>query len=168
MNDLIFYGGLNGVVFGNQQFTVRNLTFNNAVTAISQIWDWGWTYTGISINNCTTGLNMSSGGVSAQSVGSVTFLDSSFTNTGVAILTAYTSTSQPPTAGSLILDNISLTNVRVAVQGPQGTVLAGGTTTISGWGEGHEYTPSGPVVFQGPISPFTFVSHYQRKVLRAV
>ena len=23
MNDLIFYGGLNGVVFGNQQFTVR-------------------------------------------------------------------------------------------------------------------------------------------------
>ena len=23
MNDLTFYGGLNGVVFGNQQFTVR-------------------------------------------------------------------------------------------------------------------------------------------------
>jgi glucan 1,3-beta-glucosidase len=45
MNDLIFYGGLNGVVFGNQQFTVRNLIFYNAVTAIDQIWDWGWTYT---------------------------------------------------------------------------------------------------------------------------
>lgn len=23
---------------------MRNLTFNNAVTAIDQIWDWGWTY----------------------------------------------------------------------------------------------------------------------------
>jgi hypothetical protein len=45
MNDLIFYGGLNGVVFGNQQFTVRNLTFYNAATAIDQIWDWSWTYT---------------------------------------------------------------------------------------------------------------------------
>jgi glucan 1,3-beta-glucosidase len=44
MNDLTFYGGLNGVVFGNQQFTVRNLSFYDAVTAINQIWDWGWTY----------------------------------------------------------------------------------------------------------------------------
>jgi hypothetical protein len=27
MNDLVFYGGMNGVLFGNQQYTVRNLTF---------------------------------------------------------------------------------------------------------------------------------------------
>lgn len=57
MNDLIFYGGLNGVVFGNQQFTVRNLTSHNTVTAIDQIWDWGWTYTGIAIINCTKQLH---------------------------------------------------------------------------------------------------------------
>lgn len=44
MNDLIFNGGLYGGSFGNQQFTMRNLTFNNVVTAINQIWDWGWTY----------------------------------------------------------------------------------------------------------------------------
>jgi glucan 1,3-beta-glucosidase len=42
MTDLTFYGGLNGAVFGNQQFTVRNMTFHNAVTAISHLWDWGW------------------------------------------------------------------------------------------------------------------------------
>lgn len=48
MNDLVFTGGLYGVNWGNQQFTVRNLTFSNAVTAISQIWDWGWTYKNIS------------------------------------------------------------------------------------------------------------------------
>ena len=40
MNDLVFYGGRIGCVFGNQQFTVRNLTFYNTVTAINQIWDW--------------------------------------------------------------------------------------------------------------------------------
>lgn len=44
MNDLVFYGGKIGAFLGNQQFTVRNLTFYNTVTAIDQIWDWGWTY----------------------------------------------------------------------------------------------------------------------------
>lgn len=39
MNDLVFNGGLYGLNVGNQQFTMRNLTFNNAVTAINQIWD---------------------------------------------------------------------------------------------------------------------------------
>ncbi|KAK6410424.1 hypothetical protein LTR95_018208, partial [Oleoguttula sp. CCFEE 5521] len=67
MNDLTFYGGLNAITFGNQQFTVRNLTFYNAVTAINQIWDWGMTYYGISINNCSVGLNMAAGGPTAQS-----------------------------------------------------------------------------------------------------
>jgi glucan 1,3-beta-glucosidase len=155
MNDLIFYGGLNGVVFGNQQFTVRNLTFYNAITAIDQIWDWGWTYTGITIINCTTGLNMAGGGRTGQSTGSVTFLDSSFTNTKVAIVTAHDLSSLPATAGSLILDNIVLTNTPVAVQGPAGTVLAGGTLTISGWGEGHEYTPNYQKNFENSITRFS-------------
>ncbi|RAL58925.1 hypothetical protein DID88_009216 [Monilinia fructigena] len=157
MNDLIFNGGKNGAVFGNQQFTVRNLTFNNAVTAIEHIWDWGWTYLGISINNCTTGLNMSAGDSSGQAVVSATLIDSSFTDTDVAIITAYSPSSKPEAAGSLILDNISLTNVPVAVQKLQDTVLAGtknGSMTISGWGEGNEYVPNGPTRFEGPIATF--------------
>ncbi|ESZ92473.1 glycoside hydrolase family 55 protein [Sclerotinia borealis F-4128] len=157
MNDLIFNGGKTGAVFGNQQFTVRNLTFNNAVTAIDQTWDWGWTYLGIKINNCTTGLNMSSGGSSGQAVASVTLIDSSFTDTDVAIITAYNSSSKPEAAGSVILDNISLTNVPVAIQESQNTVLAGksnGSMTISGWGEGNEYIPNGPTRFEGSIVTF--------------
>lgn len=62
MNDLVFHGRTNSVAFGNQQFTMRNLTFYNAVTAIDQIWDWGWTYKSIPINNCSLGVNMASGG----------------------------------------------------------------------------------------------------------
>ncbi|KAK0252307.1 hypothetical protein LTS09_012652 [Friedmanniomyces endolithicus] len=154
MNDLVFNGGNNAAVFGNQQFTMRNLTFNNAVTAISQIWDWGWTYKSININNCTTGLNMSSGGPTAQSVGSVTFIDSSISNTGVGIATAHGPNSQPPTAGSLILENVIFTNVGIAVEGEGNTVaLAGGSFTVAGWGEGHSYTPNGPQTFEGPITP---------------
>jgi glucan 1,3-beta-glucosidase len=97
---------------------------------------------------------MAGGGRTAQSVGSVTFLDSSFTNTQVAIAAAHDSTSLPITAGSLILDNVSLANTPVAIQGPEGTVLGGGTLTISGWGQGHEYTPTGPVNFEAGITSF--------------
>ncbi|KAI1468236.1 pectate lyase superfamily protein-domain-containing protein [Daldinia caldariorum] len=49
LNDLVFYDGLYGAVFGSQQFTVRNLTFSDAVTASYQLWDWGWTYKSISV-----------------------------------------------------------------------------------------------------------------------
>lgn len=159
MNDLVFYGGMNAATFGNQQFTMRNLTFYNAVTAINQIWDWGWTYKSISINNCSTGLNMSSVNPSTggQTVGSVTFIDSSISNTKVGIATSHDANSQPPTAGSLILENVQLNNVPVAVSGPGGSIsLAGttGTTTIAAWGQGHSYLPNGPNVFEGPIDPF--------------
>lgn len=155
MNDLIFYGGLYPMNVGNQQFSMRNLSFYNAVTAINQLWDWSWSYKSITINNCSVGLNMSSGGVAAQSVGSIAFYDSSLSNTPIGIITAHDATSQPPTGGSLILENVQLDNVPIAVQGPDGTALAGttGSTTITAWGEGHEYTPEGPTNFEGPIAP---------------
>lgn len=138
---------------------MRNLVFNNCVTAIGQIWDWGWVYEGITINNCQVGIDMSSGGTSAVAVGSMILIDSSITNTPVGILTAFTSSSTPPTAGSLVIENVALSNVPTAVQLTGGTtVLAGttGTTTIAGWGEGNEYTPAGLVKkFQGSFTPNT-------------
>lgn len=155
MTDLVFYGGLYGGDFGNQQFTMRNMSFYNSVTAINQLWDWGWTYYGINIDNCSVGLNMSTGGTTAQSVGSITFFDSTISNTPIGILTANDFTSQPPTAGSLILENVRLNNVSIAVQGPTGTALAGttGSMLITAWGEGHAYVPTGPNEFEGYFPP---------------
>jgi glucan 1,3-beta-glucosidase len=123
--------------------------------AIIQLWDWGWTYSGLSINNCQVGIDISAGGSSKLDVGSVTLFDSTFTNVPVAILTAWTTSSSPATAGSLVMENIALNNVPVAVKGPSGTMLAGttGSTTIAAWGNGHGYTPSGPNEFAGPITP---------------
>ena len=152
MTDVTFNGGKIGVNTGNQQFTMRNMIFNNCQTAISQIWDWGFTYIGLSINNCGTGIDISTGGSSAQAVGSITVIDSSISSTPVGILTARTSGSAPPTGGSVILENVQLTNVDTAVQGPSGTILNGGTTTITAWGQGNEYTPNGPTAFQGAIT----------------
>lgn len=134
MNDLVFNGGNIGLNVGNQQFTMRNLTFNGVKTAINQIWDWGWTYQNININNCSVGIDMTSGGASAQSVGSITLFDSSISNTPIGIKTVRSSSSSPPTAGSLILENIKLTNVPTAVQGANGPLLSG-VSSISAWGE---------------------------------
>lgn len=154
--DLTFNGGKIGAQVGTQQFTMRNLVFNNCVKAIEQIWNWGWLYQGISINNCQIGIDISNGGAAAAAVGSVVLLDSSITNTPVGIMTAYDTTTVPVTANSLILENVVLNNVPTAIRFTGGaTVLQGtsGTTTIAAWGEGHQYTPTGPRRFQGPITP---------------
>ena len=156
LTDLTFNGGKVGASVGNQQYTMRNLVFNNCVTAIQSGFTWVWVYQGISINNCKVGLDMSVGGSSALGVGSITLIDSSITNTPVGILTGFTSSSQPATANSLIVENLSLNNVPVAVQEIGGaTLLAGGTLTVAAWGQGNEYTPNGPQRFQGSITANT-------------
>lgn len=155
MSDLTFNGGATGASMGNQQYTMKNFTFNNSKTAIIQIWNWGWTYIGLSINNCGTGIDLSAGsdGDSLE-VGSVTILDSTISNTPKGIVTARTDSSVPAAAGGIILENVVLDNVPVAVASTGGdTVLAGGSTTIAGWGQGHRYTPAGPEIFQADITP---------------
>ncbi|KAK9781755.1 putative Exo-beta-1,3-glucanae [Seiridium cardinale] len=164
VTDLVFYGGLYGLNVGNQQYTMRNLTFYNSVTAIRQIWDWGWTYSGISINNCQVGLNLTSlRADKSQDVGSVVLYDSQITNTPVGIWTARNRTSTAPSGGSLVLENVALNNVGIAVQGFHNeTILAGSSSSsiITAWGQGHAYTAtSGPTIFQNTIRankrPFT-------------
>lgn len=153
MTDLVFNGGQYGFNVGNQQFTTRNLTFNNVDTAINQLWDWGWTYKSISINNCRVGLNISANGPAAINVGSITFIDSEINNTPIGIVTSRTDYSQPAAGASLYLENIMLNNVDVAVLGPNSTYLVGssGESLISAWADGHRYLPKGPVVQRGPI-----------------
>lgn len=74
-------------------------------------------------------------------------------NTPKFVDTAYTSTTY--SNGSLWLENIHLSNVATAVQDNGNDVLAAssGSMTISGWGQGHSYSPSGPHEFQGPMQP---------------
>ncbi|KAH4821538.1 hypothetical protein HBH61_015100 [Parastagonospora nodorum] len=148
MTDLVFNGGKYGLDVGNQQYTNRNLTFNNVETAINQLWDWGWTYTGLTINNCRVGLNLSG------DVGSITLFDSEIINTPVGIQTVKAN-SELPAAGSIYLENVKLENVRTAVLGPNATYLAGSSdaTVIDAWAYGHRYLPNGPRKSRGHIAP---------------
>ena len=154
MTDLIFNAGQYGMNVGNQQFTSRNLTFNGCQTAINTLWDWAWTYIGLSINNCETGINLSVSPGANQSVGSILISDSVFYNTPIAINTSTTTTSQPPTSGTLYLDNVQFNEVQTAVAEASGkVVLPGGTRVyVESWGQGHAY--------HGDSDQYTFVQGY--------
>ncbi|EIW85435.1 glycoside hydrolase family 55 protein [Coniophora puteana RWD-64-598 SS2] len=139
MGDLIFNGGQYGMWVGNQQFTVRNVTVNNANTAIYTGWNWDWTFQRIVINNCQVGFEVVTG-----SVGAIGIIDAVATNTPVFFQSTEPSDGTEAT-GSIVLNNIHLDNVPVAVGVVNGTtVLEGGTTTIESWGQGNAYAGTDP------------------------
>ncbi len=140
MTDLTFNGGKYGAFFGNQQFTTRNMTFNGCQTAIYMNWNWAWTLSGLNINNCQVGIDMSAGGASSQSVGSVLLTDSTISNTNIGVSTVY-STSQTSTNGTLIIDNVNFSPAvpNAVYDSSTNTALLQGNTKISSWIQGRSY-----------------------------
>ena len=140
VTDLTFNGGNYGAFLGAQQWTMRNLTFNDCNTAIYMNWNWLWNLKSLNINNCGVGVNMSNT-PSNQTVGSVIIQDSVFTQTPKGVITAYSKTSNiPATGNTLIIDNCDFTGSSVAVADQNGgTVLKGGSK-IPSWIQGHGYT----------------------------
>jgi hypothetical protein len=172
-NDLVFYGGAQAMAIGNQQFTMRNLTFYNSQVAILQAWDWGWTYRGLSINNCGVGIDMTGAKDGNVSVSSVTIIDSDISNTPVGIVYGNVEANGPQFGNNIALENIRLNNVPVAIKAIDQTVLAGsaGKSTIGAWGRGNKYSPasSNPTNFQEaftansrPASLVSGTDYYER------
>ena len=160
MGDLVFYGGARALSVGNQQFTMRNLTIHRAHTAISQLWSWGWTYKGVSINNCQVGFDFTAASDEGNlNVGSIAILDSEIKNTPIGITYGKAGATTPALANTFVFENLDLDNVPVAIQSPEGTVLAGSTgkSTIAAWGRGNSYTSTStaPEFIEGPITPNT-------------
>jgi glucan 1,3-beta-glucosidase len=116
MNDLIFNGGNTCLQIGNQQFTIRNIAFNNEVTTVSQLRSRGRLYQGLQINNCRRGIDIITNGRTGWKAGTVVVIDSTITKTPDGIITAFDSVSSQCAAGSLILENIVLNDVATAVQ----------------------------------------------------
>lgn len=139
MSDLSFSGGAIGAYVGNQQFSVRNLTFSNhQVHSIEIHWDWGWTWKGISINNCPIGVFMSTLLAYTQ-VGSAIFIDSTLTNCPIGF---NLQTGASNATITLSLFSVSTTNVPAIVQYIGGaTMLTGssGVLNIPAWGIGKRY-----------------------------
>ena len=139
MEDLIINGGSVGFFSGNQQFTVRNITFNYCETAIFQNWDWVFTYKGLSINDCGIGIDLSQGG-EVPATGSVIVQDSVFNNVQYPIISTFSSNSTPTTAGTLVLDNVNFIDSDPAVQYPNNTGILSGNRLISSYVQGTTYS----------------------------
>ncbi|KAF9483862.1 exo-beta-1,3-glucanase [Pholiota conissans] len=157
MGDLVFNGGKFGMWVGNQQFTVRNVTVNGAQSGIFSNWNWGWTFQGITINNCQAswsrtafvGFDVATGGLTngGQTSGSVAIIDATINNTPIFVRTSAPSNGKLD--GSIVINNAKLTNVPIAVgvQSSGQTILSGTTSTItiSSWGQGNVFHGSSEI-----------------------
>ncbi|KAJ6261479.1 Glucan 1,3-beta-glucosidase [Drechslerella dactyloides] len=156
MSDLTFNGGKLGAFLGNQQFTTRNFVFKNVKTAMLINWNWGWTFKSLDIQDCGVGIDMTTGGASAQNVGSVLVLDSKISNTPVGVKTVHSATSMPITGGTLVIDNLLTNNVPAIVANNNSSpILAGsnGATTVESWGQGRVYSANGGSRVQANLTP---------------
>ncbi|KAK2865261.1 hypothetical protein FQN49_003754 [Arthroderma sp. PD_2] len=140
MTDLVFNGGNYGAFFGNQQFTTRNLTFNECNTAVFMNWNWAWTFKSLTVNDCGVALNMSNGGFN-QTVGSVLILDSKINNTPKGVVTSFNADSVPESGGTLILDNVDFSGSPDAVANIQGSQILAGNGVVKHWVQGNSWIP---------------------------
>jgi hypothetical protein len=143
MADLTFNNGGICAFLGSQQFTTRNLTFNNCQTAVYMNWNWGWTLQGLNVNGGTVGLNMSNVPTN-QTVGSVLLADSVMKNVDYGVIFAYQNDTSNfyPTGGTLILDNVDMTGAKTAVAAYPDTPVLPGGSIVPSWASGNGYTAS--------------------------
>ncbi|KAI0861353.1 glycoside hydrolase family 55 protein [Xylaria cubensis] len=108
MSDITFTGGNFGIYGGSQQFSAARLTFNGCNTAVQLIWDWGWVWKSITVNNAQVGFRLYNDN-DKTSFGSVTIVDSVFTNIqDSAIEMAAPVDAQNDGFTGLVLDNVNL------------------------------------------------------------
>ncbi|KAK0123765.1 hypothetical protein ONS95_008770 [Cadophora gregata] len=135
VSDLTFNGGNIGWRAGSQQYTSRNLKFNDCLTAVQMIWDWGWTWQNIQISGGAIGFNISGiGGSTGQGIGSVSIIDSAISNVPVGILT-----NGNPTSPNIVLDNVAVNGVANVVQVFGGSNLLSASGKIDLWTIGKVY-----------------------------
>ncbi|CEL56403.1 Glucan 1,3-beta-glucosidase OS=Cochliobolus carbonum GN=EXG1 PE=1 SV=1 [Rhizoctonia solani AG-1 IB] len=134
MADLHLVGGQSGLAVGNQQFTVRNVTIEDADIAVDQFWNWAWTFQNLKIRNCRVGFNV------PPNVGSDLILDTTFENTQIAVQSGgVTGTSNT----TFIFDNVEFKNVASGfVDGNKTVLLSGGDKVVKQWIRGNTYEGS--------------------------
>ncbi|KAI1755067.1 pectin lyase fold/virulence factor [Xylaria castorea] len=134
VSDLTFNGGNIGWRVGSQQFTARNLKFNDCLTAIQMI------------NGGAIGFNISGvGGDSGQGVGSVSLIDCSVNDVPVGTLTNNVAKSP-----NIVLDNTIFTNVDRIVQIDGGDTLLSSNSDL--WATGKRYNGSVGLTQTGDVT----------------
>ncbi|KAI0911199.1 glycoside hydrolase family 55 protein [Ustulina deusta] len=143
ISDVVFRGGAAGIYGGTQQFTAQRLTFDGCTTGVQTIWDWGWVWKSITMTNVGVGFKLLSD-TGAGNIGSVSIIDSSFSNVGTAAVVISPPTSATGSGSTgVILEKVSLSGVGAAVQDTSGkTLLSGSSGLIDQWALGPVYEGS--------------------------
>ncbi|KAK8122176.1 glucan 1- 3-beta-glucosidase [Apiospora sp. TS-2023a] len=146
LSDLEFNGGNIGWRAGSQQYTARNLIFNECNTAVQMVWDWGWNWQQITVNGGSIGFNISGvGGDSGQGIGSVSIIDSTISDVEVGVLTNGLSTSP-----NIVLDKTNFRNVPSPVMAEGGNVILSGNSDL--WATGKRFNGSDGSTETGPVT----------------
>lgn len=142
ISDVTFTGGAKGIYGGNQQFTAQRLTFNGCTIGVHVIWDWGWVWKSIIMTNVNVGFKLVPD-EGTGNIGSVSILDSSFTNVGTAVLMAPPTSSPGTGSTGVVLENVALSGVTATVADTSGkTILDGSSALVSEWALGPVYEGS--------------------------
>lgn len=141
-SNLTFNGGKYGAFLGSQQFTTRNLIFNDCTTAIYMNWNWGWTLSDVTITGATVGVDMANA-PSNQTVGSVVLADSKI-SAAYGVNTSFTlGNNVPQNGGTLIVDNVDMTGTTTAaIWSSQDQKVLVPPGSISAWAQGNGYHSS--------------------------
>jgi len=141
ISDVTFTGGGVGLKGGEQQFTAQRPTFNGCTIGVQVIWDWGWVWKSITMNNVGTGFKLvGDGGVG--NIGSASIMDSSFSNVQTMVVMNPINAASGKGSTGLILENIALSGVGVAVVDTAGRTLLASSATIDQWIVGPVYQGS--------------------------
>ncbi|CZT23764.1 related to glucan 1,3-beta-glucosidase [Ramularia collo-cygni] len=142
-SDLKFKGGKYGAFFGSQQFTSRNLVFEDCTTAIYMNWNWGWVLSNITITGGTVGIDMANS-PSNMSTGSVMLSDSKISGTQYGVNTSYSiGGNLPLTGNTLVIDNVDMKDVTTAaVWSAKDQAVVVKPSMIETWAQGSGYTNS--------------------------
>ena len=143
VSDLTFFGGNIGWRAGSQQFTAHNLAFTDCTTAVSMIWDWGWTWQNITVTGSSTAFDTTSyGGDGGQGTGSLTIIDSTFVDCQIGV-TILEPSALDIALTSINLDDLVVQDTPLIVATPNGTTILAGNRTgsigVVSWGLGVSY-----------------------------
>ncbi|CAK7223423.1 hypothetical protein SBRCBS47491_005203 [Sporothrix bragantina] len=108
MSKVTFTGGDVGLYGGNQQFTSTQVLFRDCNTAVQLLWDWGWVWKSVHVENVNVGFELL-GDNSTGHVGAISIMDSIFANIKKsAIVMGPPVDKAGPGSTGLILDNVRL------------------------------------------------------------
>jgi hypothetical protein len=156
VSNLDFTGGAIGWRAGSQQYTARSLTFRGCATAIQMVWDWGFNWQRVDIEDVGIGIDIAGfGGKDGQGIGSISLIDSVIKNAPVGIMTREKGINKTDGPPNIVLDNVQMQGVSKVIWANDtgNTILPGsGSDHFPLWAYGYRQSNGQGSPQLGPVS----------------